>query len=416
MRTLPPAGAPLPLRDLLRGLIAGLAGEEHLGIWREELKEYFQVSHVHLVSSGKAALWAALRVLMRSSPGRREVIIPAYASHCLASAAARSGLPIVLCDIDPHTLDLDLERLRFLLTESTLALIPVHNYGLVCRLGEICRMAREKGVFVVEDAAQAAGASWGEEKAGAIGDIGILSLGRGKTVYGLGGGVMLTRHEALAGRLGDLLQKIPAPAAFSGADEVLEGLAMSLFQNPGLYGLPSRLPFLGLGANLFDPNFPIATFPPWKAAVARRSLAVLDRENEIRRENAARLGSSLDPSILRLPRADPAGISVYARFPVIFPSPGERDRAFRQLIREGLGASLSYAVPLGRIGALSPYLARREPCPGADFVAGRLLTLPTHPFLRSSDLKRIAGALARAEGRKGTSSVLSPGRIPSYEL
>ena len=158
------------------------------------------------------------------------MIIPAYSSFCLASAVARSGLSVKLCDIDPQTLDFDLVKLQSQITENTLAVIPVHNYGLVCNMKEIMKLAKEKGAYVVEDAAQAAGALFENRKVGTTGDIGILSLGRGKNVCALGGGVVLTDKDELASSIEEGLKKYPTPQMFSSFKPFATGLGLSLFE------------------------------------------------------------------------------------------------------------------------------------------------------------------------------------------
>jgi dTDP-4-amino-4,6-dideoxygalactose transaminase len=194
-RTLPPTAAPIQFRDLLSGVFSTVVDHGAESQLKGQIQEYFKAKHIFLVSSGKAALYLSLRAMQQSSK-RRELVIPAYSSFCLASAVARTGLPVKLCDIDPDTLDFDLAKLKSTITEKTLAVIPVHNYGLVCNMGEIRRIALEKGAYVIEDAAQAAGAKFESRKAGTIGDIGILSLGGRISVPGRR--VILTDKEPLS--------------------------------------------------------------------------------------------------------------------------------------------------------------------------------------------------------------------------
>jgi len=144
-RTLPPTAAPIEFRDLLSAVLSTLVDHGAESDLKSQIQEYFKVKHVFLVSSGKAAIYLSLRAMQQSSK-RKEIVIPAYASFCLASAVARAGLPVRLCDIDPETLDFDLDELKSVVNEKTLAIIPVHNYGLVCNMTEIRRIALERGV------------------------------------------------------------------------------------------------------------------------------------------------------------------------------------------------------------------------------------------------------------------------------
>ena len=106
-RTLPPAAAPLTLRDLISGVRALMIGPVELEKRRQELRAYFGTNHCFLVSSGKAALTLILQALKDVHPDRDQVLIPAFACYSIPSAIARAGLTIQLCDIDPATLDFD---------------------------------------------------------------------------------------------------------------------------------------------------------------------------------------------------------------------------------------------------------------------------------------------------------------------
>jgi perosamine synthetase len=394
-RTLPPTAAPIQFRDLLSRMFWTFVHNGAASKFKGQIQEYFKVKDVFLVSSGKAALYLALRAMQQSS-GRKEVVIPAYSSFCLASAVARSGLPVKLCDIDPDTLDFDLAKLKSMITEKTLAVIPVHNYGLVCNMREIQRIALEKGAYVVEDAAQAAGAQLENRKAGTIGDIGILSLGRGKNICALGGGVVLTDKEPLAFLIDELLDLYPRESFFPECSSMLTGIALSLFLHPERYAVPAHLPFLNLGANVFDPGFRIARFSNVNAEVGRRAFLSLDPYNEIRIRNARILNHGLGSNeSLIIPKPDVAGQPVYLRFPILFRKKEARRRIFRILSRRRLGASRSYPTPLNEIPAFRKYLCAEDDYPGAKFVADRILTLPTHPYVNEYDIQKIVSRINR---------------------
>ena len=388
-RTLPPTAAPIPFRDLLSGVFSALSNNGAGSKFKDQIQEYFKVKHVFLVSSGKAALYLTLKAMEQTS-NRKKVIIPAYSSFCLASAVARSGLSIKLCDIDPETLDFDLAQLKSMVTEKTLAVIPVHNYGLVCNLKEIKKIAVEKGAYVVEDAAQAAGALFGDRKVGTIGDIGILSLGRGKNICTLGGGVILSDKESLARWIGESIKKYPQESVVSDLGSFVSGMALSFLLNPESYTIPSNLPFLNLGANIFDPNFEIYRFPNLKGEIGKKTFLYLDKYNEIRIQNARLLNDSLaGNSKLKIPKQNHNGRSVYLRFPILLPTKETRDHVFQKLSQQRLGASRSYPTSLNEIIGFRKYLDDEVEFPGARFVAERILTLPTHPYVREDDIQKM---------------------------
>jgi len=397
-RTLPPTAAPIALRDLFLGAISGFSNNGADFRFEDRIREYFNVKYVFLVSSGKAAIYLALKAMQQISK-REEVIIPAYSSFCLASSVACSGLSVKLCDIDPETLDFDLQKLKSMITEKTLAVIPVHNYGLVCNLRIIQELVLEKGAFVVEDAAQAAGAMFEDRKVGTIGDVGILSLGRGKNVCALGGGVILTNCDEFASLIEQTLRQYPEAPLSSSFKHFVTGLGLSLFLNPDGYALPAHLPFLDLGANIFDPNFEITRFPDLNAQVGQRSFLFLDRYNEVRVQNAQLLNKSLIKNYaLRIPEPHSNGKCVYLRFPVVFQSKEMRQKAFVQLNQKRLGASVSYPKPLNQIAVFKKYLANDGDFPGAQHVSDRILTLPTHPCVTKDDINKIVSTIHSVTG------------------
>jgi perosamine synthetase len=395
LRTLPPTAAPVPFRYLLYALLKSIGGERSESHFRDEIKAYFQARHAFLLSSGKAALYLALVSLQQIS-NRREIIIPAYSSFCLASAAARSGLRIKLCDIDRQTLDFDLNALERLADHRTLCMIPVHNYGLACDMEAIRERVSGRGTYILEDAAQGAGASLRGNKLGIAGDLGILSFGRGKNFCALGGGAILTNNDTLASVVTQEVEKLSKPTRSSEAKLYVIGAALGLFLHPERYAIPSALPFLHLGANVFDPNFKTSRLPLISAAVGRRTLADLDHENEIRIQNACFYRSSLisNPRLL-IPTTTTTARSVYLRFPVFFKKKLDREKALHLLTKERLGASRSYPTTLAQIPGFRNSLILCE-IPNANWVAERILTLPTHRYVREMDRTRIVNLINTA--------------------
>ncbi len=181
----------------------------------------------------------------------------------------------------------------------------------------------------------------------------------------------------------------------------LTGTALGIFLHPERYTIPSALPFLHLGANVFDPNFKISRLALISAVVGRQTLANLDKENDIRIQNARFYRDSLLPnSRLIIPTATPAGHSVYLRFPVLFKTKEEHEKVLLPLSKERLGSSRSYPTTLDRIPGFQKSLISCS-ISNANWVAGRILTLPTHRYVREEDRKRIVdliNSVAKAPG------------------
>jgi dTDP-4-amino-4,6-dideoxygalactose transaminase len=256
------------------------------------------------------------------------------------------------------------------------------------------KLCNEKGAYVVEDAAQAAGALFENRKIGTIGDVGVLSLGRGKNICALGGGVILTDKEPIARLIDQVIGKYSRPSLFSHLRPFSTGLGLSLFLRPGSYTIPAHLPFLNLGANIFDPNFEITRLPNLNAGVGQKTFSNLDRLNETRIQNARLLKNNLTTNgTIRIPKANPDGKSIYLRFPILFKNREIRDQACQLLNQKRLGASLSYPAPLNQIAHFRKYLSNDGNFPGAQFVSDTILTLPTHPFVTAADIEQIVATI-----------------------
>ena len=124
--------------------------------------------------------------------------IPAYTCFSVAAAVVRTGLKIYPVEIDPHTLDFDFSQLDAVPGEKLLCIIPSNLFGLLNDLPRIRQAAQAKDAFVLDDAAQALGATRNGQFAGTEGDVGLYSLGRGKAVTTIEGGLIVTNSEEIA--------------------------------------------------------------------------------------------------------------------------------------------------------------------------------------------------------------------------
>ena len=142
--------------------------------------------------------------------------------------------------------------------------------------------------------------------------------------------------------------------------------------------------------------FGIARLSSLNAEVGRRTFLFLDPYNEIRIRNARLLNDNLcENESLKIPKPFVAGQPVYLRFPIVFPKKEARRRVFWMLSRHRLGASRSYLTPLNEIPAFRKYLCAEDDYPGAKFVADRILTLPTHPYVNEQDIQKIVSRINR---------------------
>ena len=164
-----------------------------MAAFESEFAAYLGVEHCVGVANGTDALTIALRAL-GVGPGD-EVVMPSFTFYATAEAAIVAGATPVFCDIDPDTFCVTAETVKAVLTPRTKAIVPVHLFGNVAPVPEL----RELGVPVVEDAAQAAGASLDGVKAGALADAATFSFFPSKNLPCLGdGGAIVTDDDRVA--------------------------------------------------------------------------------------------------------------------------------------------------------------------------------------------------------------------------
>jgi dTDP-4-amino-4,6-dideoxygalactose transaminase len=368
------------------------------GGWQQVLSEFasrFGVRYAFAVSSGRAGLWAVFRVLRRLKPERQVVAVPAYTCFSVPAAVARAGLKLLPVEIDPQTLDFDFAQLESLPADNLLCIVTGNLFGLVNDVPRIRQIAAAKGAFVVDDAAQAMGATFRGCPAGTMGDVGIYSLGRGKALAAVEGGIVVTQSDAIARELRAELASLP-PASFTRSATVLAKMvAGSLFLRPSLYWIPNSLPFLKLGVTEYDPNFPVGQLSATSETLFSQLFNQLDYLNDIRRKNAQTLEQALAVhrkfQVLQpLPESKP----IYIRFPVIAADAEIQRAALEKLRASGLGASGYYPSAVCDIEAARPHMLHVE-ChrPAAESVARRMLTLPTHPLVTPFDLQAMVRVL-----------------------
>jgi len=182
---------------LKTGVLWGPMEEQVVGL-QEDFARYIGAKHALVVNSGTAALHAAV-VAAGVGPGD-EVITPAYSFWATAQAImAHNGIP-VFTDIDPDSMNMDPAKIEEKITEKTKALMPVHVHGLCADMDPINAIARKYNLRVIEDAAQAAGASYKGKNAGVLGDVAGFSLNGSKNLPAGEGGIVTTNDDEMMDR------------------------------------------------------------------------------------------------------------------------------------------------------------------------------------------------------------------------
>lgn len=388
-RTLPPAAAPLSFSNIFSGIKAGFCGDVAVERFREELKDYFQVQHCFLVSSGKAALSLILTALKELHPERDEVLIPALNCFSVPSAISRAGLKVALCDIDRDTLDFDYEQLAAKLDNpNLLCVIPTHLFG---RPADLCRLksiVTDPFITIIEDAAQSFGGEASGQKLGTICDVSLLSLGRGKALSTVEGGIVMTDRIDLATHIEKIHKQIPASSLLGNLRLILYSLALSCLQHPLLYWLPNSLPFLNLGQTVYDPTFELQKFSPLQAGFAKGWQRKIEKLKEIRKAHAEDWAMILDEFKQTHYGRVHGETADLIRFPWRIESQNRRSQILKESQQFGLGIAETYPTSIDLIPKLKNNF-QSEAYPAAEECARTLVTLPVHPFINLRDKEKI---------------------------
>lgn len=381
-RTLPPAAARLAWIDACHGLRAAMAGARETRALEEDFRRELHVRHAFALSSGTAALVVTLTAL-KSLSARREVVIPAFTCFSVAAAVMAAGLTPVLCDVDPATFDVPEGRLAEAVTGRTLCVIVHHLFGVPAGIAGARRICRERGAWLVEDAAQALGVAADGARLGTLGDAGIFSFGRGKHVTCGSGGMVVTNSSPIAAALGRTHATLDAAPPGAQASQFLKTILMLVFIRPWLYWIPAALPFLGLGRTTYPTRIPVHRLPAFQAGLLRHWRRRLARSNEARTAAVSYFTQALSLSLPTAP-APP-----YLRLPIVAPDADARRRVCSLSEKRGLGVSVGYPTPINEIPEIASLFGAQR-FPSAAQLSERLLTLPTHHLLSERDKRAIA--------------------------
>jgi dTDP-4-amino-4,6-dideoxygalactose transaminase len=380
-----------PLREEILAAIARVCDSQRFIMGPEvealerELASYLAVREAVAVSSGTDALLAALMAIGVGAGD--EVITSTYSFFATAGCIARTGARPVLVDIDPLTYNIDPDGIRAALTPKTRAIIPVHLYGLCADMDRIMSIAQEAGVPVIEDAAQAIGATYRNRQAGSIGGLGCFSFFPSKNLGAFGDGGLVTTNDA---SLAHELRLIRNHGA--------ESPAAAPAESSGGSGEASPKPLRGVGGKYLHKrvgaNFRLDAI---QAAVLRVKLPHLARWTSRRRENAVRYDALFAEAGLTdrvtLPAAPADRRHIFNQYVVRVP---DRDRVRAFLGEQGIGTEIYYPVPFHLQECFVALGYSRGDFPQAEAAAASTLALPIYGELTPDQQAAVVAAIADA--------------------
>jgi len=332
---------------------------ENVRSFERELADYLGVTDGVGVGSGTDALHVALAACGVGAGD--EVITVAHTAVATVAAVEMAGATPVLVDIDPGSYTIDPAQVERAVTAKTKAIVPVHLYGLPADLTPVLAIARARGIRVIEDCAQAHGASYRGRRVGSWGDLACFSFYPTKNLGALGDGGMVVTSDADLARRARLLRE---------------------------YGWAERY---------------VSQVPGWntrldelQAAVLRVKLRHLEEDNARRARLAALYQQALAGCDLTLPACREGCVHAYHLY-VIRSSRRDELRSF--LRAEGIEALIHYPVPVHLQPAYAGRLRGADRLEETERAAREVLSLPMYPELSDEELCRVTAAVCAFEAR-----------------
>ena len=315
--------------------------------------EYCGAAFAIGVGNGTDALQLAL-MAGGIGPGDEVITAPNSATFT-ALAISGAGARPTFVDVDPSTYNLDPKKLADAITPRTRAIIPVHLFGQPAPMDPIMAIAKQRGVLVIEDAAQAHGATYKSRRVGTIGDLGCFSFYPSKNLGAYGDGGLVT----------------------TGSPELAERVRM--LRHGGQKGrYDHRL--LGMNSRLDE----------LQAAILLAKLPYLERWNERRRHIAALYTAILSDTELELPLEAESGSHVYHLYVIRTP---HRDALQSYLSDRGIETAIHYPTPIHLQEAYRWLGLGPGSFPVAESLASQIVSLPIYPELTDSKVRQVAEAI-----------------------
>lgn len=324
--------------------------------FESEWAAYCETPHAIGLGNGTDAIQLTLMAL-GIGPGD-EVIMPTNTFVATAEGIVLAGATPAFADVSPKTLQLTAGDVEAVMTNRTRAVIVVHLYGQMAEMGELLRLTSGAGIALIEDAAQAHGATWRGRRAGSIGRVGCFSFYPGKNLGAFGdAGAVVTADDDLAKRIRSLRD---------------HGRIAGSHYSHELVGTNSRLDAL-------------------QAVVLSAKLKRLDDWNRSRRAIAEHYRAEFAVGPVRMIEETPGTHGVYHLAVVRVP---DRDHVQQEVTRMGIQTGIHYPIPCHQQAPYVPYA--KGALPVAEAAAPELISLPMFPHMTTDQVSQVGEAVREA--------------------
>jgi dTDP-4-amino-4,6-dideoxygalactose transaminase len=324
-----------------------------VGAFEKEFAAYCQVEHGVGVNSGTSALHVAL-LAAGVGPGDEVITVP-FTFVATVAAIYYTGARTVFVDIDPRTFTMDVTALEAAITPKTKAILPVHLYGQAADMDPILNIAKQHGLVVIEDAAQAHGSEYKGKRVGSMGDMGCFSFYPGKNLGAYGEGGMVVTNNPEYARTMRMLRDWGAEKKY---EHILKGYNYRL---EGIQG-----------------------------AVLRVKLRHLEDWTKARRSAASLYDNLLAGTGIATPEAMSYARHVYHIYAI---RTRHRHTWQEALQAQGIQTGIHYPIPVHLLPAYADLGYKAGDFPHSEQAADEVLSLPMFPELSATQSEAVCDAL-----------------------
>lgn len=320
-----------------------------IDLFEKEFSSYIGVNYGVACSSGTSALHLAL-LACGIEPGD-EVITTPHTFIATAEAISHVGAKPVFVDIDEKTYNIDPNKIEYVISKKTRAIIVVHLYGQCADMDPILKIANQFNLRVIEDCAQSHGALYSGKKAGSVGDLGCFSFFPGKNLGAMGdAGIVVTNNLKMANY-------------------------MKALRN---HGRKDKYEHYIVGY-----NYRISTF---QAAILRIKLKYIDENNKLRQIAANEYNQLLRNSGFTLPYVLEKNSHVFHLYVI---RTKMRNQLVKFLHENGINVGVHYPIPLHLQGAYRHLKYEKGHFPVTERIVDEIISLPIYPGITNEDIKHI---------------------------
>lgn len=318
----------------------------------KKLREYLKVDQLSLMVNGHMSLEMTIQAM--HFPEGSEVITTPFTFVSTTHAIVRNGLKPVFCDIKPMDFTIDESKIEGLITEKTVAIVPVHVYGNICKVEVLDQIAKKHGLKVIYDAAHAFGETYKGKGIGSFGDASIFSFHATKVYNTIEGGAVASNSRELHEKLYNLKN----------------------------FGIQNEEVVAEVGAN--------AKMNEFAAIMGLCNLKYVDGNIQMRRKKVQLYNEQLEGSshVRTLKFDNPDVTYNYAYYPIVFSTAELRDDIYNELKKENIYAR-KYFYPLTSDAACFGDQYSASELDVARDISARVLVLPLYPELEDSSIIRV---------------------------